>query len=204
MKICLPPCYSNVLSTINKGKSRENCMSAHVFLGHPWVWMGTVQVPRRNNLEILIPKHRWKSKIGPLEIAMWHFFGAPCSLVLMVFSCRLREMCFDEIQVMPRSIKDKYHLQKETLEGLSSSSASSAPWYKFWSRIILIISIMIQSLKEDYPPHQNHARKSKRGLIRCDTLSCPVLSPLLSWGRMQFLFQSNHLRHNHHHHHHHQ
>ena len=45
-------------------------MSAHAFfafLGHFWFWMGICNVPRWNGLGILIPKHMWKIKIGPLE-----------------------------------------------------------------------------------------------------------------------------------------
>ena len=46
-------------------------MSAHaflVFLGHLIFWMGMFKVFRWNGLEILIPKHMWKSKIRPLEL----------------------------------------------------------------------------------------------------------------------------------------
>ena len=45
-------------------------MSAHVFLvflGHLIFWMGMFKGFRSNGLEILIPKHMWKSIIGPLE-----------------------------------------------------------------------------------------------------------------------------------------
>ena len=48
----------------------EKMMSAHaflVFLGHLIFWMGMFKVFRWNGLEILIPKHMWKSIIGPLE-----------------------------------------------------------------------------------------------------------------------------------------
>ena len=55
----------------------ENCpqdkpisASAHAFLaflGHLWFAMGNIKVARWNGLEILIPKHMWKSKIGLLE-----------------------------------------------------------------------------------------------------------------------------------------
>ena len=44
--------------------------SAHAFLaflGHLWFAMGNIKVARWNGLEILIPKHMWKSKIGLLE-----------------------------------------------------------------------------------------------------------------------------------------
>ena len=37
------------------------------FLGHLWLTMGNINVARWNGLEILIPKHMWKSKIGLLE-----------------------------------------------------------------------------------------------------------------------------------------
>ena len=40
------------------------------FLGQFRFWMGIIWVARWNGLEILIPKHMWKSKIGPLE-AEW-------------------------------------------------------------------------------------------------------------------------------------
>ena len=38
-----------------------------VFLGHLIFWMGMFKVFRWNKLEILIPKHMWKSIIGPVE-----------------------------------------------------------------------------------------------------------------------------------------
>ena len=38
-----------------------------VFLGHLIFWMGMFKGFRSNGLEILIPKHMWKSIIGPLE-----------------------------------------------------------------------------------------------------------------------------------------
>ena len=40
------------------------------FLGQFRFWMGIIWVARWNGLESLIPKHMWKSKIGPLE-AKW-------------------------------------------------------------------------------------------------------------------------------------
>ena len=40
------------------------------FLGQFRFWMGIIWVARWNGLKILIPKHMWKSKIGPLE-AEW-------------------------------------------------------------------------------------------------------------------------------------
>ena len=33
-------------------------------------WMGICKVPRCNGLEILVPKHLWKSKIGPLQLIL--------------------------------------------------------------------------------------------------------------------------------------
>ena len=69
----------------------EKMMSAHaflVFLGHLIFWMGMFKVFRWNGLEILIPKHMWKSIIGPLEqlkIAMGHFFGTPCRIQLSCY-----------------------------------------------------------------------------------------------------------------------
>ena len=38
-----------------------------VFLVHLIFWMGMFKVFRWNKLEILIPKHMWKSIIGPVE-----------------------------------------------------------------------------------------------------------------------------------------
>ena len=46
-------------------------MSAHAFLaflGQLRFWMDTFWIARWNGLEILIPKHMWKSKIRPLEL----------------------------------------------------------------------------------------------------------------------------------------
>ena len=46
-------------------------LSAHaflVFLGQLIFWMDTFWIARWNGLEILIPKHMWKSKIRPLEL----------------------------------------------------------------------------------------------------------------------------------------
>ena len=48
----------------------EIYLSAHafpVFLGHYWFWMSNIKVAIWDGLEILIPKHMWKSKIGLLE-----------------------------------------------------------------------------------------------------------------------------------------
>ena len=45
--------------------------SAHAFLafwGYFWFSMGNIKVARWNGLEILIPKHMWKSKIRTLEL----------------------------------------------------------------------------------------------------------------------------------------
>ena len=50
-------------------------MSTHAFLvslGHFIFWMGMFKVFRWNRLKTLIPKHMWKSIIGPI------FFGKPC------------------------------------------------------------------------------------------------------------------------------
>ena len=38
-----------------------------MFLGYLWFWTGNIKVARWNGLEIMIPKHMWKSKIGLLE-----------------------------------------------------------------------------------------------------------------------------------------
>ena len=49
-------------------KAGIKIMSAHVFLGQLRFWMDTFLIARWNRLEILIPKHMWKSKIPPLEL----------------------------------------------------------------------------------------------------------------------------------------
>ena len=38
-----------------------------MFLGYLWFWTGNIKVARWNGLEILIPKHIWRNKIGLLE-----------------------------------------------------------------------------------------------------------------------------------------
>ena len=43
------------------------CAFFLTFLGYLWFWIGNIKVARWNGLEILIPKHMWKSKIGLLE-----------------------------------------------------------------------------------------------------------------------------------------
>ena len=48
-------------------KAGIKIMSAHTFLGQLRFWMDTFWIARWNGLEILIPKHMWKNKIGPLE-----------------------------------------------------------------------------------------------------------------------------------------
>ena len=51
-------------------KAGIKIMSAHAFLaflGQLRFWMDTIWVARLNGLEILIPKHMWKSKIRLLE-----------------------------------------------------------------------------------------------------------------------------------------
>ena len=56
--------------SFRRGTYDNIVMSAHallVLLGHLIFWMGMFKVFRWNPLEILIPKHMWKSKIGPLE-----------------------------------------------------------------------------------------------------------------------------------------
>ena len=56
--------------TASLGKAGIKFMSAHAFLaflGQLGFWMGTIWVARWNRLEILIPKHMWKSKIRLLE-----------------------------------------------------------------------------------------------------------------------------------------
>ena len=56
--------------SFSRGTHDSIVMSAHaflVFLGHIIFWMGMFKVIRWNWLEILIPKHMWKSKIGLLE-----------------------------------------------------------------------------------------------------------------------------------------
>ena len=49
-------------------KAGIKIMSAHAFLGQLRFWMDTFWIARWNGLEILIPKHMWKSKIRPLEL----------------------------------------------------------------------------------------------------------------------------------------
>ena len=44
-------------------KAGIKIMSAHAFLRQLRLWMDTIWVARWNRLEILIPKHTWKSKI---------------------------------------------------------------------------------------------------------------------------------------------
>ena len=56
--------------TASLGRAGIKIMSAHAFwafLGQLRFWMGTIWVARWNGLEILIPKHMWKSKIRLLE-----------------------------------------------------------------------------------------------------------------------------------------
>ena len=56
--------------SFRRGTYDNIVMSAHallVLLGHLIFWMGMFKVFRWNPLEILIPKHMWKSQIGPLE-----------------------------------------------------------------------------------------------------------------------------------------
>ena len=55
---------------LSRGTRDSIVMSAHVFLvflGHLIFWIGMFKGFRSNGLEILIPKHMWKSIIGPLE-----------------------------------------------------------------------------------------------------------------------------------------
>ena len=59
----------NVLSIVWRNLG-ENCTSAHAFLaflGLLIFWMGMFKVSRWNGLEILNPKHMWKSQIQLLE-----------------------------------------------------------------------------------------------------------------------------------------
>ena len=59
----------NVLSIVWRNLG-ENCMSAHAFLaflGLLIFWIGMFKVSRWNGLEILNPKHMWKSQIRLLE-----------------------------------------------------------------------------------------------------------------------------------------
>ena len=56
--------------SLTRGTHDSIVMSAHaflVFLGHLIFWMGMFKVFSWNGLVILIPKHMWKSIIGPLE-----------------------------------------------------------------------------------------------------------------------------------------
>ena len=61
----------NVLPNIEWNGWGDISASAHAFLGYLWFSIGNIKVVRRNGLEILIPKHMWKSKIGHLE----HIWG---------------------------------------------------------------------------------------------------------------------------------
>ena len=47
--------------------NKEKTECARAFLRPFWFWMGISKVTRWNGLEILVPKHLWKSKIGPLQ-----------------------------------------------------------------------------------------------------------------------------------------
>ena len=53
----------NPPNCVNKEKTER----ARAFLRPFWFWMGISKVTRWNGLEILVPKHLWKSKIGPLQ-----------------------------------------------------------------------------------------------------------------------------------------
>ena len=59
----LLPCVSPIISPLFQS-SKPGTEGFLVFLGH---LMGMFKVFRWNRLEILIPKHMWKSIIGPLE-----------------------------------------------------------------------------------------------------------------------------------------
>ena len=69
-------------------------MSMHTLFGQFRFRMDTIWVVRWNGLKILIPKHMWKSIIGPLEQILaknrygTFFLGAPCILHGKV-SCRI-------------------------------------------------------------------------------------------------------------------
>ena len=47
--------------------NKEKTECARAFLRPFWFWMGISKVDRWNGLEILVPRHLWKSKIGPLQ-----------------------------------------------------------------------------------------------------------------------------------------
>ena len=51
----------------SRGTHDSIVMTAHAFLVFLIFWMGMFKVFRWNGLKILIPKHLWKSIIGPLE-----------------------------------------------------------------------------------------------------------------------------------------
>ena len=56
--------------SVSLWKAGIKIMSAHaflVFLGYLRFWLDTIWVARWKGLEILIPKHMWKSKNRPLE-----------------------------------------------------------------------------------------------------------------------------------------
>ena len=82
----------------------ENMMSGHAFsafLGHLIFRMGMFKMFRWNGLEILIPKHLWKSIIAPLE-QIWAknrygtFFGTPC--IKIHFAKKLGQNSHSSIQ----------------------------------------------------------------------------------------------------------
>ena len=58
----------SVLSALQMAVEKFVCTRVFfTFLGYLWFWIGNIKVARWNGLEILIPKHMWKSKIGLLE-----------------------------------------------------------------------------------------------------------------------------------------
>ena len=77
-------------------KAGIKIMSAHAFLGQYRFWMDTFWIARWNRLEILIPKHMWKSKIRPRELKLdkkslkYLFLETPCrSLKSSIFLWRM-------------------------------------------------------------------------------------------------------------------
>ena len=64
---CASMCFTHNLSFIAELQASNCPRMRFLKIGHLIFWMGMFKVFRWNGLEILIPKHMWKSQIGPLE-----------------------------------------------------------------------------------------------------------------------------------------
>ena len=69
------------------GLSQSEWVSVSCLLLRPFLFCKRIcKVPRCEWLKILVPKHLWKSKIGPLQLILatkhyvTFFFGSPCTL----------------------------------------------------------------------------------------------------------------------------